>query len=249
MSTEWFGQWFNSPYYHILYQHRDEKEAQHFIDTLQAALLFQPGDRVMDLACGKGRHSIYLHSKGMEVWGLDLSEQNIAYAQRFASEGLHFVQHDMREVYQKETFQCIFNLFTSFGYFDDEADNLAAIKAMYQSLKPGGCALIDFLNPHVVINRLVPEEVKLLDGIEFHIQRSFENGFIRKRIWLEDQGTQHQFEERVRAISYEDFLHYFEQAGFTLSQVWGDYQLNAFQKESSERMIFLIKKSEQAPSR
>lgn len=247
MTKEWFGQWFNSPYYHILYQHRDEKEAQHFIDTLQAALLFQPGDPVMDLACGKGRHSIYLHSKGLKVWGLDLSEQNIALAQRHATEGLYFAQHDMREVYLPEAFQCIFNLFTSFGYFDDESDNLAAIQAMYQGLKHGGCALIDFLNPHVVINQLVPEEIKYLDGIEFHIQRSFENGFIVKRIQLEDQGTQHQFEERVRAIGYEDFLHYFEQTGFTLAQTWGDYQLGAFQKEHSERMIFLLKKSELGP--
>src|SRR5688500_2509825 len=115
---EWFSTWFDSPYYHILYNNRDEQEAEQFMDKLLAYLHPKPHEKVLDLACGKGRHSVYLNQKGFDVTGIDLSEQSIAYARQFENERLHFAVHDMREVYQPETFDFILNLFTSFGYFE-----------------------------------------------------------------------------------------------------------------------------------
>lgn len=238
---EWFGQWFDSPYYHILYQHRDYEEARHFIDVLGAALLFSKGDRVMDLACGKGRHSIYLNSKGLSVVGLDLSEQNINFARKYENEKLQFFVHDMRKVFQIESFDFVINLFTSFGYFEEE-ENQIAISAAADALKKGGHFLLDFLNPYVVINNLVQEEVKTIGSIEFHLSREFSEGYIIKKISFRDNKVDHHFQEKVNAITQDRFLEYFRNSGLSVQQTWGDYQLKPFNPKSSERMIFLLKK-------
>ena len=110
-SSEWFAQWFDSPYYHILYKFRDSEEAQKLIDNISTRLAIPEGAKLMDLACGKGRHSIYMNTKGYDVTGLDLSKQSIQAASQKANDTLHFAVHDMREVYEEGTFDYVFNLF------------------------------------------------------------------------------------------------------------------------------------------
>ena len=92
----WFKDWFNSPYYHLLYFNRDEKEAANFIDKLINYLNPPKGSFMLDVACGKGRHSIHLEEKGFDVTGIDLSEDSIEEALRFQTDTLHFYRHDMR---------------------------------------------------------------------------------------------------------------------------------------------------------
>ncbi len=197
---------------------------------------------MMDLACGKGRHSIYLNSKGFDVTGLDLQESNVGHANQFANTKLRFVQHDMREVYAEGAFDYVFNLFTSFGYFDTKAEHLQTIQAVAKSLKPGGRFILDFLNPYTVINNLSPSETKVLEGIEFHITRLFDGEFILKNIDFEDNGKSHHFQEKVKAIRRVEFLEYFEASGLKLLDVFGDYHLNQYQPDRSERLIFITQK-------
>lgn len=246
-TNAWFDTWFNSPYYHILYQHRDYEEAEAFMDALNAFFQFRPQDKIMDLACGKGRHSIYLNKQGLDVTGLDLSEQNISHARQFENEQLHFYVHDMRHTFRKESFDYILNLFTSFGYFDRDEENQQAVCAAAEALKPEGTLLIDFLNPYKVVHNLVPEEVKILDGIEFHITKQLSpDQYIVKDIRFTDKGKAHHYQERVKAIDYNHFLSYFDKAGLMLEATFGDYQLNPFQQESSDRMIFVLSKEGQS---
>ncbi|HEY4652636.1 MAG TPA: class I SAM-dependent methyltransferase [Pontibacter sp.] len=239
---EWFSTWFDSPYYHILYKNRDEQEAQQFIDTLLTYLHPKPHEKILDLACGKGRHAVYLNQKGYDVTGIDLSEQSIAYARQFENERLHFAVHDMREVYQPESFDFILNLFTSFGYFTNETENVVALCAVAKSLKHGGKLVIDFMNTELTINNLVAEEVKEVQGIKFCIHRGVENGFVVKTIRFTDNGRDYCFEERVRALRQEDFTEYFKMAQLRLADVFGDYDLRPYDPAQSERMIFVLKK-------
>jgi len=239
---EWFSTWFDSPYYHILYNNHDASEARLFMDKLLAYLHPKPHDRILDLACGKGRYSLYLNQKGFDVTGIDLSEHSIAYARRFENEHLHFDVHDMREVYQPETFNFILNLFTSFGYFDNETENVVTLYASAQSLKYGGKMVIDFMNTDKTIVELVAEEEKEVQGITFKIHRGVENGFIVKTIQFTDKGHDYNFEERVRALREEDFIEYFRMAKLRLVEVFGDYNLIPFDRDKSERMIFVLKK-------
>lgn len=240
---EWFNLWFDTPFYHILYQHRDQQEARDFIDNLAVQFHLPKGSKVMDLACGQGRHSIYLSDKGYDVVGLDLSKQNIEAAQKFEHERLHFFVHDMRKLWKANEFDVVFNLFTSFGYFETEKENFSVIKAVEQSLKKGGGFVIDFLNPYTVINHLVSEEVKKIDGIEFHITKDVnEKNFIVKDIRFEHEGQKYHFQERVKAIRRVKFLEYFEKAGLKVLNIFGDYQLNDYVAEKSDRMIFILQK-------
>lgn len=242
MGKDWFGQWFDSPYYHILYQNRDYKEASLFIDHLIDALHISEEDHIMDLACGKGRHSIYLNQKGFHVTGLDLSKQNIEAARAFENERLSFHIHDMRDVFSEGTFDYVLNLFTSFGYFENDADNQKSIMAMANALKPGGSLVLDFLNPHVVIDLMVPEDVKNVGGIEFHIKKSYRNGYILKDILFEAEGQRHHYQEKVRAITEQDFLAYFSNAGLEVTACFGNYELQPYVSSRSDRMIFIAKK-------
>src|SRR4051812_2242107 len=112
MSRKWFQNWFNSPYYHILYNQRNDEEAEFFIDNLCAYLEPSIDCRLLDIACGRGRHSVYLNKKGYDVTGIDLSHANIKYAQQFENKRLHFYVHDMRYLFYINYFDIAFNLFT-----------------------------------------------------------------------------------------------------------------------------------------
>lgn len=242
VKEDWFSTWFNSPYYHLLYKNRDYSEAQKFIDNLDKYFQWKKDDVIMDLACGKGRHSIYLNQKGGHVTGLDLSPQNILFAKSFQNSHLDFAVHDMREVYAKGAFTHIVNLFTSFGYFTSEEDNYAVFNSVYEGLKPGGYFLIDYLNPDKVISELVEREEKVIEGVKFNITRKVEDGFIVKDIVFKADGQAYFFQEQVQILREEHFEYYFEKVGFTLEAVFGDYELSPFDFNKSDRMIFVAKK-------
>lgn len=241
-TVEWFSTWFDSPYYHILYKDRDLVDAQHFMDNLLAYLHPKPHEKILDLACGKGRHSLYLNQKGYDVTGIDLSEQSIRYAKQFENERLHFFVHDMREVFRPECFDFVVNLFTSFGYFDNDTENVVALCATAKSLKHGGKLVIDFMNTDKVIEHLVAEEEKEVQGINFKITRGVENGFIVKTIRFRDNNEDYHFVERVRALRQEDFLEFFSMTQLRLVDTFGDYALNPYDLSASDRMIFVLKK-------
>ncbi|TRX50892.1 class I SAM-dependent methyltransferase [Fulvivirga sp. M361] len=239
---EWFGEWFDSPYYHVLYKERDNKEAEQFINKLVEVLHFSEEDKILDVACGKGRHSIHLNQKGFDVVGIDLSEQNIEFARQYENEHLHFYEHDMREVFAREGFDVILNLFTSFGYFEAKEENEVAIKAIAASLKKGGTFLLDFLNPYTVIHNLKLSEEKVMHGITFKISKKLEEDFIIKDIHFFDQGVPHYFQERVRAIRRIEFLDYFHRAGLKVKGIYGNYSFEPYEAETSDRMIFIVDK-------
>lgn len=238
---QWFEAWFDTPYYHILYKNRNQLEAETFIDNLFVKLQMQPGQKVLDLACGKGRHSIYLNKKGLDVVGADLSEENIRHASRYENANLHFKVHDMRKVIREAHYDYILNMFTSFGYFDSHEENLQTLHSVHSGLKHGGEFLIDFLNVNPILAHLNESEFKHIDGIDFEIQREHRDGFIFKHISFEDQGKKYDFTERVMAITRSDFETYFRQVGLEVVAVFGDYELKDYIEES-DRLIFRTRK-------
>lgn len=239
---QWFENWFDTKYYHILYQRRNDDEAQFFMSNLIHHLNVKPNAEVLDLACGKGRHSIFLNQKGLDVMGLDLSKESIEYAKQFENDTLHFDVHDMRKVYPKK-FDFVFNLFTSFGYFENDAENQETINAMKSMLKPNGVLVIDFLNAYKTIKNLVEKEEKTLDNITFNIEKSIVDGFIVKTIGFEDEGESFSFQERVKALSLSDFEAFFKHAGLELKETFGNFNFEPYQAETSERLIMILEKS------
>lgn len=241
-NEEWFNLWFNSPYYHILYKNRDNEDARFFIKYLIQYLKISSDDKILDVCCGKGRHAIYLNQLGYKVEGIDLSPKNIEAAKLHENQDLHFEIHDMRKTYKQEYFDYALNMFTSFGYFENDNDHQVAISAIAKSLKNNGIFVLDFLNPYRVINNLVKEENMVIEGINFKINRIFDGESIVKEINFDDNGITYHFKEKVKAIRKLSFLAYFRNANLMHLQTFGDYNLNEYKPEISERMIFIVKK-------
>ena len=238
----WFINWFDSPYYHVLYKNRNTKEAQFFIDNLISRLKISQGIRLLDIACGKGRHSIYFNKKGINVVGIDLSKNNITIAKKNECETLQFVVFDMRKVFRKNTFDIVTNLFTSFGYFEKDEDEQKSITAMALNLKKGGVLIIDFMNVKKVIKNLIVSETKKVDNITFEIKRSVKNKYIMKDIQISENGKRLCFQEKVKALTLTDFSKLIHTAGLKIIDIFGDYKLEEFDASKSERLIIICKK-------
>jgi SAM-dependent methyltransferase len=240
---EWFEDWFNSDYYHLLYSHRDEEEANQFMQNLLTQLAPAPQSRVLDLACGKGRHAQFIATKGYDVIGVDLSENSIAEALQKSTANLQFFEHDMRFPFRINYFDFVFNLFTSFGYFINQRDEINTIKSIALDLKPNGMVVIDFFNAAKVAQMTANySEQKVIDGIEFEWKKSIVNKSVIKEIDVRDAGVVHHYKEQVRLLELVDFENYFVQAGLKLIATFGDYSLAPFDVNTSERLIMIAQK-------
>ncbi|MEO5570346.1 MAG: class I SAM-dependent methyltransferase [Bacteroidia bacterium] len=239
---DWFKSWFDSPYYHLLYKHRNDAEAKVFLDTI-INFLEPPGNsNMLDQACGKGRHAKYLNSLGFDVTGIDLSKQSIADCKKFENEHLEFYVHDMRRIFRTNYFNLVFNIFTSIGYFRHDHDQQLAVDSAAIALKKSGKYIIDFMNVVKVLRELKKEETKTVDSISFDIHKKVEHGFIIKKIQFTDSGRNYEFEEVVQAITLKDFERYFQHAGLTIKNIFGNYTLDKFDEQRSERLIIIAEK-------
>ncbi len=241
-SKEWFADWFDTSYYHTLYANRNDAEAAEFISNLINFLQIEKNSAVLDLACGKGRHSITLNKLGYSVLGVDLSSNSIEAAKKNETENLRFAVHDMREVIVGQKFAAIFNLFTSFGYFDTISENEKVVQSMHEMLVENGFLIIDFMNAQKVIDTLVSKESKTIDGITFELERFYDGSHIFKEIRFEDNGKKFNFTERVQALKMADFEQLLTSNKFEVLHTFGDFSLSTFEPTQSDRLIILAKK-------
>ncbi|MEO8150642.1 MAG: class I SAM-dependent methyltransferase [Bacteroidia bacterium] len=238
----WYNKWFGTHYYDLLYNQRDEQEAKSFLDQLIKYLKPSSSNCFLDLACGKGRHSVYLNSCGYDVTGIDLSPQNIEHCKQFENPHLHFYVHDMRRILSANSFNYILNLFTSFGYFERSHHNQLAISAAAAALKSQGILVIDFFNAVKVMNNLVPYHKKKIQHLEFEISKKMEHNYIIKTIKVTDDNAEKFFYEKVQALTLNDFERFLTQANLSVVDLFGDYQLNNFDAQNSDRLIIIAQK-------
>lgn len=242
MQKEWFSSWFDTPYYHILYKNRDYSEASLFIDTISDFLKLQPHSKCWDLCCGKGRHSIHLNTKGFAVIGTDLSEQSIMEANKSSNSTLEFYTHDMRKLFRTNYFDVVFNVFTSFGYFEKREDDLHVFNAVQKSLKPNGLFVFDYLNSEFVQRQLMDSDFKTIDGINFSITKKIDNNTVIKNIDFSDQGQEFHYEERVKLFDKSYFDALAKECGLTILHTFGNYELQDFSSHTSPRLILVLQK-------
>lgn len=245
----WYKGWFNSSFYHKLYFDRDEKEATAFIQKLIAHLQPVTNTRMLDVACGKGRHSKTLASMGFSVTGIDISTDSIAYARQFECDQLDFFVHDMRLPFWANYFDYAFNFFTSFGYFKTRREHDDAIRTIAKSLKRNGCFVIDYLNVHFVEDRLVRNETKEITGTTYNIHRWDDETHFYKKITVTDVSLSSPFEytEQVAKFSLGDFTDMLSFQGLQIQEVFGDYELNAYDIRKTPRLIVVAKKNVTTP--
>jgi SAM-dependent methyltransferase len=250
---EWFVEWFDTHYYHLLYQNRDENEANVFIQNLIKRLNLSQRSRILDLACGRGRHSLKLNEMGYDVLGVDLSEQNINFARQYEKNDLRFKRADMRDVFfdKMPPFDLILNLFTSFGYFESREDEKLVLRNMLSAANENAMMVIDFFNIGEVLKKLIPYEKKIIGEITFEIHRELKDGFLTKEILIQEDGKTQHFSEKVRALYEEDFKFYTENIvikgeksyRWQIESIFGDYYFEPFDMNKSPRLLIFFRKT------
>jgi 2-polyprenyl-3-methyl-5-hydroxy-6-metoxy-1,4-benzoquinol methylase len=237
---DWFEIWFDSPYYPLLYKHRDESEANGFIQAVANWVNLPKGSACLDIACGRGRHSVSLHQLGFDVLGIDLSVQSIEEAKKMEQDGLRFEVRDMRTPFPKPGFHLALNIFTSFGYFEHSSDHQAAMNAFASALLPGGILIMDYLSPksvNVADNKVAaPVQEIVAEEVRFQIRKYIEGDYVRKDIEVRHDGKVHQFFEKVRLFEVEDLQELGRSCGLFPADVRGDYDLSPW-SEGCERQI------------
>ena len=242
MQKEWFSSWFDTSYYHTLYKNRDYNEASLFMDNITQFLNLKQNSVCWDLCCGKGRHSIYLNKKGYRVIGTDLSSQSVFEANKSANENLEFYQHDMRQLFRTNYFETVFNVFTSFGYFEKREDDLHVFDSVQKSLKPGGFFVFDYLNSEYVKGIMKPTDTITMEGITFYIKKRIEGITVIKTINFNDQGQEFNFEERVKLFDKAYFEGLANECNLSILHTFGNYQLEQFIENTSPRLILVLQK-------
>jgi len=234
--ADWFEEWFGEDYLDI-YQHRDDTEAERAIELIATNLAGRKIDLVLDLACGAGRHTRVLRERWWTV-GLDLSMPLLRIARKESPDG-PYVRADMRELpFSDESFDMVVNLFTSFGYFEDDSEHVRVLACVAAAMKPGGTLVIDFLNASQVRRDLVPYDERVANGITIEQRRviSPDNRFVEKTIRLRERGRE--YIERVRLLSPRDLQGMLVSAGFKVAKLFGDYGGGDWGEDSPRTILF-----------
>lgn len=251
----WFEEWFDHPGYPVLYAHRDQTEADAWIDTLvtrvfTARSLAGP---ILDCGCGHGRHSRRLADFGIPTVGLDLSASSISAAQHHTATRPHlsFVRGDVRDLvhlFPHNHFAAALSLFTSFGYLSTPEEDLHVLRQIHSVLQPGGQFVLDYLHAPHVRSRLVPAEIirktgTMNDVWTFSIARSEARGGFVKAIEIEHNGQPAgRFEEFVRAYRPDELIALLGETGWTPTVIAGDYDLGPLAPDAP-RCIIVAEKS------
>lgn len=239
--SEWYEKSFGEDYL-IVYRHRDFGGARHEVEQMIGWLELPQGAKVLDLCCGMGRHSLALAEAGYEVTGIDLSEALLREARAQAGAGkVTWLRSDMRKLPLAGGFDAVVNLFTSFGYFEEDEEQVKVLREIHRMLKPGGKFIIDFLNPAYVIRHLVPHSTREDGDNLIDESRRIEDGYVKKDIILTTKGedTPRKYHERVKLYPLETFRTLIAAAGLQLEAVHGSYDEDEYDEEQSKRMIFL----------
>lgn len=239
--SEWYEESFGEDYL-IVYKHRDFGGARREVEKMIGWLGLPDHAKVLDLCCGMGRHSLALADAGYEVTGVDLSEALLREARaQIGAERVTWIRSDMRKLPLDGGFDAVVNLFTSFGYFEEDEEHVKVLREIRRMLKPGGRFIIDFLNPSYVIAHLVPHSTREDEGNLIDEKRRIEDGYVKKDIILTSKadGTPRQYHERVKLYSLDRFRNLIAEAGLELEAVHGSYMEDEYNPDTSSRMIFV----------
>ncbi|MEX0770436.1 MAG: class I SAM-dependent methyltransferase [Balneolaceae bacterium] len=244
---EWFEEWFDSPLYEQLYANRNEEEAGELANLIERFLPKTSYPKILDLGCGRGRHSLTLAERGYQVKGIDLSEEAIEKAVIKANErhlnNVSFQVGDMRNPLP-ETFDAVVNLFTTFGYFEEDGENASVIESVGSMLRNEGIFLLDYLNADWVRANYKPDESGTFKDLHFDIYRYIRKDVIYKEITFTGihLETPISYTEQVKLYDLEWFIENFDKYGFEMERLMGDYKGNTYNPETCSRLVMLARK-------
>ncbi|MHC4820247.1 MAG: class I SAM-dependent methyltransferase [Planctomycetota bacterium] len=239
--TAWYEEAFRSDYLRV-YPHRDDAsaaaEVAEWIDRVPGL-----GDyrRVLDLACGAGRHLRALLAEGCEAIGIDLSRDLLREAREHGPAPVACA--DMRALpFANETFEAVVSFFSSFGYFADQADDAAVLAEVRRVLRPGGGFLLDLMDPETVRNGLVPHSEKEVDGIRIEETRSLtaDGKRVEKYVVFEAPSGTRQWTESVRLYDPTEVEAMAEEAGLSSRVRFGGHGFDPWISGGTSRCVLLF---------
>jgi SAM-dependent methyltransferase len=231
--AEWFEEWFGEEYLQ-LYPHRDDADAERVVALIRRVVPWRPGWRVLDVGCGAGRHARALEAEGARPVGLDLSARLLRRARCVTRAPL--IRADMRALpVRPRSMDLTVNLFTSFGYFDQDEEHAGVLAEMAATVRPGGWFVLDFLNAGTVRQGLIPGERDLGgEGAAAARRLSPDGRFVCKTIRLADD---RRFEERVRLFEPAELETMLRSAGVGIAHRFGDYAGGPLQTGSPRTLL------------
>ncbi|HRE42070.1 MAG TPA: class I SAM-dependent methyltransferase [Ignavibacteria bacterium] len=245
---EWFKVWFSSKFYLELYRHRNEEDARNLINLIQRNIKFNSGEKALDICCGAGRHSLELARRGCEVTGFDLSDYLIKEARKNLQKSpeknlkAKFLIKDMRNFNFKNSFDLAVNLFTSFGYFENEYENIKVIKNVSSSLKRGGYFVFDHINKNNLQKNIIPFSRNKYGNSIMIQKREISGNYVIKNITIKNGTKRNDYQEKLRLYSEKELNEIFSNAGLKIYKKFGDYFGNNYSEKNSPRMILFSKK-------
>ena len=197
-TDDWYVRSFGE-LYPLIYRHRSDEQARGEAAAVAALLRAQPGERLLDIACGAGRHADAFTQLGLAAFGVDLSEPLLRRGRDRATLRGKLVRADVRALPFRGVFDAAVNLFTSFGYFVTDRENALALRQMVHTLRPGGTFLIDLVNRSQLERNFEPYDEQEFEGWRLRHTRQIHGDRVVKRTVAHDPGGQcHTLTESVR---------------------------------------------------
>lgn len=246
---EWFTEWFNHPLYLRVYSHRDEAEARTCLEAIVHKTGLEnltPSDiRVMDIACGAGRHALEFARLGFTTTANDLSPFLLECTRSQAAReniSIECTRQDMRHISVENTYDLVVQLFSSFGYFKTKKEDLQVLRNVHRALKKDGRYILDLINPVYLKKNLNPSSSRTIDDLIVSEQRRIEADRVIKQITIRSPDDSVTFEESVRLYRIEIIGDLLASAGFEIKEIFGDYEGSAFDEQTSPRLLLFARK-------
>lgn len=241
-----FGADYLSVYGHVFSPERAEKEAA----FVRRVLGLGPGDRVLDLCCGQGRHAVLLARYGLRVAAQDLSAEYLDMARQHAvSTGIELetAQSDMRQVAFKGAFDAVINMFTAFGYLESEEEDIKVLAQVQKALKPGGKLLLDTLNREWVVSNYIQNDWRTSeDGTIYLEHRELDLTTSRNHVSftiISPDGTCRQSGgHHIRLYTLTEMIGMLKQTGLELVEVYGGFDGEPYSVDSRRMIVVAHKK-------
>ncbi len=245
MKSEWFKDWFNTSQYLDVYKHRNEDDAEDHIKLILENVLIKPDAKILDMACGAGRHAIILARKNFDVTAVDLSENLLKVAKQNAKNEnlrIRFIHSDIRNFNTDIKFDLVLNLFTSFGYFETDEENFSVLDKAFKLLNKDGFFVLDYFNSEYLKKNLIEySREKIGDEVIFQ-KRKIEGSRVIKKITIQKNGGSNEYTESVRMYNYDELTEQLKKIGFDIYKTFGDFFGNKFDLQNSSRLIIICKK-------
>lgn len=239
---EWYKNWFNSEEYLQVYRHRDQKEAVELTNLVLKNIKTENLKTVLDMAAGSGRHAIILAKRGFNVTAVDLSDNLLAIAKKYAEKenvNIEFIHSDIRKFKPQKKYDLVLNLFTSIGYFEKDEENYYVLNKAYKMLNNNGYFVLDYFNKDYLKKNLVPSSIEEIDGTVISQYRFIKGERIIKEISIDKEGKTENYFESVRMFDKDELINMMEKLGFKIISTFGDFLGMPFELESSPRIIII----------